>query len=61
MPMRLVWMSLKMRNNEVVPQWRKIDLVRWAIRRFPDSPSSKFSKMRKKQLWAIFFSVKKSS
>lgn len=41
--------------NEPVPQWRRIDLVEWAIRAFPDSPPSKFKKMKKKQLWAIYF------
>ena len=46
--------------NEPVPQWRRIDLVEWAIRKFPDSPPSKFKKMRKKQLWAIYFKCRPS-
>ena len=38
------------------PPWNKPDLVKWAIRRFPDSPKTKFHKMKVSQLWAIFFS-----
>ena len=47
-------------NKEYVPKWRRVDLVRWAIGYFPDSPPTKFKKMKKSQLWAIWFSeVKK--
>ena len=44
--------------NEPVPCWRRIDLEDWAIRTFPDSPPSRFKKMKKAQLWAIYFNKK---
>jgi len=45
--------------TEPVPCWRRIDLVEWAIKAFPDSPPSKFNKMKKDQLWAIWYNLRK--
>ena len=42
--------------NDPIPCWRRVDLVEWAVRAFPNSPPSKFKKMKKAQLWAIYFS-----
>tara|TARA_R110002074_G_scaffold221702_2_gene392416 strand:+ start:5247 stop:5441 length:195 start_codon:yes stop_codon:yes gene_type:complete len=39
-----------------IPNWRRVDLLEWAFRKFPFSPKSKFNGMKKDQLWAIWFS-----
>jgi len=41
--------------NNPVPSWRRLDLVEWAIKKFPNSPPSRFKRMKKARLWAIFF------
>ena len=41
--------------SDYVPCFNKQNLVDWAIKKFPYAPKTKFQKMKKKQLWAIWF------
>ena len=45
------------RRQAFTPAWSKQQWVRWASKRWPNEPISKFRKMKVKQLIAIYHSL----